>query len=294
MFKYKKVSFRCPVEGRELISDFLLGLDAMMVASDEPEGGEVMISADFAEDICVSTVIERLRDYASFLSENMGIAGIGEIRVEEVDTRSWQLWKQELKTVKAGRRVVVRPPWEQYVPRGDEVVIEINPSRAFGTGHHETTSLCIGFIEEEAEKGAVDSLLDIGSGSGILSIAALKLGIKEACGVDIDPVATKEARENAQRNSVARGIRFITGTIEDVRGEYDLVVANVNLESIINMAPSILDRLRNGGRFIASGIPLSRRGEALSGLLKVGFVLLDERVDGQWIGFLFGAPSRGE
>jgi len=291
MVKYKRVSFRCSREFKDLVSDFLLGLDAVMVAAEETQDGWIGISADFAEETSVGGVVERLKGYAAFLDENVGASGIEGIEVEDVDPESWQLWREGLKPVRVGRRVVVRPPWEPFKPEGEDIVIEINPSMSFGTGHHETTALCVGFIEDEVESRPVRSMLDVGCGSGILCVAAVKLGVGEATGIDTDPVAVREARENAERNFVGGEIRVVHGSIEGVGGVYDLIAANMTLEAIVKMAQRILERLAPGGRLIASGIPAARKDEALAGLGRAGFTPIGVRVDGEWVGLLFGVEG---
>jgi ribosomal protein L11 methyltransferase len=235
----------------------------------------------------LNPVMGNLRNYLKFLKGNLPGIRIGAVKVEEIDRSSWVLWKNELKTVRASRRVVIRPPWEEYQPKGDEIVIEINPSMAFGTGHHETTRLCIQAMEEVFENVKVRNVLDIGCGSGILAISAVKLGADEAVGLDIDPVAVQEAKNNSERNSVSHKIKLFCGYLEGVKGKFDFIVANISVEAILFMKNELKLKLKEEGKLLVSGIPYARGNEVVSGLKGAGFILERELRDGEWVAFLF-------
>lgn len=292
MLKYKKLTLRVSEEAKSLVSDFLLGLeDATSVAEDIIEGEGFEVSAYFPKKTDLSPVIENLRNYLSFLEKDLPGFRWGNIKIEDIDLSSWVLWKQELKTVRAGRRVVVRPPWEKYSSKDGEVAIEINPSMAFGTGHHETTRLCIQAMEEILENANVKNVLDVGCGSGILSIAAIKLGANDVTGLDIDPVAVEEAKKNSENNSVSHKIKLFCGNIEVLKGKFDLIVANISVESILLMKNELRLRLNGSGKLLVSGIPISRRDEAVSGLEKGGFIFERELRDGDWVAIVFSVDK---
>jgi ribosomal protein L11 methyltransferase len=292
MLKHKKLTLRVSEEAKSLVSDFLLGLeDATGTAEDIIEGEGFEVSAYFPKKTDLSPTIRSLRDYLNFLEENLPGFRAGNIKIEEIDLSSWVLWKQELKTVRAGKRVVIRPPWEEYSPKEDEVVIEINPSMAFGTGHHETTRLCIQAMEEIFENVNVKNVLDVGCGSGILSIAAVRLGVDGATGLDIDPVAVEEAKKNSEKNSVSHKIKLVCGYLETVKEKFDLIVANISVETILLMKDELKLRLNSGGKLLVSGIPNSRRDEAVSGLEKGGFILERELREGDWVAIVFSVDK---
>ncbi len=287
MSKCMRLSFTVSERVSDMVSDFLLGLEASGVAEDEVVDGELMIKAYYPVGADITYIVTALGNYMAFLEDGSNDIEFGDLKIEEIDNSTWEFWKNELKTVKAGRVIVIRPPWEEHNPGKGEIVIEINPSRAFGTGHHETTKLCIGYIEDFVEQNGVGSMLDVGCGSGILSITAAKLGINTVVGFDIDPVAVDEAGENIERNTTHEGLYVFTGTIEEVEGAFDLIVANVNVVAILLMKDEIKKRLASGGKFVASGIPVTRRDEAVSGLAKTGLRLSEERRDGDWVGLVF-------
>ncbi len=291
MFAIRKLSLRASAEAKSLISDFLLGLDAMGVAEDIIEGEGFEVSAYFSKETDLNPVIGSLKNYLSFLKENLSVFSHGGITVEEIDRSSWEVWRNQLKTVRAGKRVVIRPPWEEYIPKDGEVVIEINPSMAFGTGHHETTRLCIQALEEILESTHVKNVLDVGCGSGILAISAVKLGVNDATGLDIDPVAVREAKSNFERNSVSAKIKLLCGYIHSVKGRFDLILANITVEAILLMKKELRSRLDDNGLLLASGMPTSRRNELVSGLEKEGFIIKTELQEGGWAAVLLGIDN---
>jgi ribosomal protein L11 methyltransferase len=236
----------------------------------------------------LASVMESLRDFSAFVGDGVSGAGIGAVEVEHIDRSSWEVWKTLLIKVRAGEKVVIVPPWEEHAPSDGEVVIEINPSLAFGTGHHETTRLCIAFIEELVRAGGVKSMLDVGCGSAILSISAYRLGIGNVTGFDTDPIAISESMKNARRNGVLGKIKFFCGYIQSARGVYDLIVANVYLEPIYHMREEFKSRLAPGGTLVVSGIPAMRRDDAVDCLVKAGFRLDKEMREGDWVALAFG------
>ncbi|HEX3037096.1 MAG TPA: 50S ribosomal protein L11 methyltransferase [Thermodesulfobacteriota bacterium] len=286
MFKFRKLTLRVSEEAKSLVSDFLLGLDAMGVAEDVVEGKGFDVSAYFPKEMDLNPVIVNLRNYINFLKSTLPGIRVGAIKIEEIDRSSWEVWKNELKTVRASGRVVIRPPWEEYQPKGNEIVIEINPSMAFGTGHHETTRLCIQFMEDVFENVKVRNVLDVGCGSGILAISAVKFGVDEAVGLDIDTIAVQEAKSNSERNSVSHKIKLFCGYLWGVKGKFDFIVANISVEAILLMKKELKSRLEDKGKLLVSGIPYTRRDEAASGLEGAGFVLERGLRDGEWIALL--------
>lgn len=288
MFKLVKLSVVVPEEGKSLLSDFLLGLDAFSVAEDVLDNGKFEISGYFYEGIDINHVTERIEDYVGFLDSIMQGIWIDNINVEEFDKSSWDLWKKKLKKVKVSDRIIIRPPWEKYRPTGREIVVEINPSLAFGTGHHESTRLCIKLIERLLENSDSKSVLDAGCGSGILSIVAAKLGAKRVVAFDIDKIAVRETKKNLKRNFISDNVNLVCGYIESIKGKYDLIVANISVEELLQMRDDLKSRLSEEGLLILSGIPFSRRDELLSGMEMSSLILREEFREGDWIAVVFG------
>jgi ribosomal protein L11 methyltransferase len=288
MPKLVKLSVVVAEKGKSLLSDFLLGLDAISVAEDLLDNGKVEVSGHFPQAIDINHVIERLRDYAGFLDSIMQGISVDKLNVEELDRSSWDLWKTKLKKVRVGDRIIIRPPWEKYRATNSEIVIEINPSLAFGTGHHESTTLCIRLIERFLEAPDSKSVLDAGCGSGILSIVAAKLGAKRVVAFDIDKIAVKETKRNLERNSISDNVNLVCGYIKSIKGKYDLVVANISVEELLHMRDELKSRLSREGLLILSGIPFSRKDELLSGMETASLILREELRDGDWIAVVLG------
>lgn len=287
LHKLSKIRFRTSGNSVSLFSDFLLGLGSLGVSEDVKEDGVYEISSYFPMETDLSSVMRSLGDYAEFVEDHVTGEKLVTLGVEHIDRSSWEVWKTVLTKVRAGEKVVIVPPWEKHTPEAGEVVIEINPSLAFGTGHHETTRLCIAFIEDIVRAGNVKSLLDVGCGSAILSISAYKLGVEDVTGFDTDPIAISESRKNSERNAVLGKIKYFCGFIQSVRGVYDIIVANVYLEPIYHMREEFKSRLAPGGTLIISGIPCRRRDEALRCLVGAGFRLDKEVMEGEWVAFGF-------
>jgi len=270
-----------------LISDFLLGLGSLGVAEDIREEGLYEVSAYFPMETEIEKLIGSLKEHSELLKQSLPGVVIGPVTVEYIDRSGWEIWKSVLKKIRVGERVIIRPPWEEHVSEGNEVVIEINPSLAFGTGHHETTRLCIEAIEETVRTSDIKTVLDVGCGSGILSISALLLGVRDVVGFDTDPIAIQESRKNAGKNGVLDKIDFFCGYIQSAKGQYDLIVANVYIESILLMKEEFISRLSPGGKLIVSGIQYKRRDEAVRGLEEAGMILENERIERDWVALEF-------
>lgn len=259
------------------------------MAEDIRGEGLYEVSAYFPMEADIEIVIGSLKEHSELLKQSLPGVTISPVTVEYIDRSGWEVWKSVLKKIRVGKRVIIRPPWEEHIAERDEIVIEINPSLAFGTGHHETTRLCIEAIEEIVRTSDVKNMLDVGCGSGILSISALRLGVRDVAGFDTDPIAITESRKNAEKNGVLDKINFFCGYIQSVKGQYDLIVANVYIESILLMKKEFRSRLSPGGRLIVSGIQYKRRDEAVRGLKEASLQLNNELGEADWVALEFVA-----
>ncbi len=203
----------------------------------------------------------------AFLRERLSEEGISnEIDTTGCDEMDWRNnWKQFFFPIPVGEKLLIRPTWRDEYDPGERKVINIDPGMAFGTGNHETTRLCLKCLEHFVKDN--DKVLDVGCGSGILSIASVLLGADSAFGVDIDPTAVRTAIENAQMNSVSEKCEFVAGNLTDkVTGTYDVVVANIVADAIIMLSKDVRNFMNDRSVYIMSGIIDSRKEEVLQAI----------------------------
>ncbi|MEG6614840.1 50S ribosomal protein L11 methyltransferase [Peptococcaceae bacterium 1198_IL3148] len=208
------------------------------------------------------------------------------IYVREIKEEDWATaWQAYYKPVKVGQRFIVKPTWEEIKVEPNQVVLEMDPGMAFGSGTHATTTMCLEFIEDCIIGG--EMVCDVGTGTGILAIAAAKVGAKKVLAVDVDEVAVKVAKENIAGNMVADKVQVVQGNLLDhFAGEADVIIANIVADVIIKLAPDALEALRPGGYLITSGIIRDRAEEVLSALQQTGFKLQGQRHQGEWVALL--------
>lgn len=212
---------------------------------------------------------ENLAEVLPLFRERLDASGIEyTLSTTGVEQEDWQnAWKKYYHAMDIGNRLAIVPGWEEY--QTDRTVITMDPGMAFGTGTHETTSLCLEVLDARVKGG--ERMLDIGTGSGILAIAALKLGSAEAEGVDIDPMCVRTAGENAQRNGVQDRFKVLVGDLSDkASGVYNIITANIVASAILSLAPHVPALMAPGAVFIASGIIDTRKEEVLEGLRAAG------------------------
>ena len=244
----------------------------------------VIVHLYLSPDENPAEVLELLRQrlLASELDATLKVTGI-----EEDDWENG--WKAFYHAMELGNRLAVCPSWESYDKPG-RVVLRLDPGMAFGTGTHETTALCLRALDELVAGG--ERMLDIGTGSGILAIAALLLGAAEADGVDIDPMCVRTAGENAERNGVADRFHVRVGNLSDqARGTYQIITANIVANAIIALAPSVPVLLDAGGVFLASGIIDEREEEVAEAIAAAGLAVREIRRDNGWVCILAGHPE---
>lgn len=210
-------------------------------------------------------------------------AGASRVESELVPEEDWaEGWKQFFHPVRIGNQIVVRPSWEEADLRPGDLEIVLDPGQAFGTGDHPTTKGCLILLEGRRPAGL--DVADIGSGSGILSIAAAKLGAKRVVAVDSDPVSVESSQENAARNQVVVHVRVGLGFDPIANDEtFDLVLSNIISAALIRLAPEASRRVRPGGRWIVSGIIRDNWAEVQAAAARVGFRVEEELLEGDWI-----------
>jgi ribosomal protein L11 methyltransferase len=236
--------------------------------------------------------VEKVRRDLGHL-QAFGLRPIGALETRLVHEEDWSTaWREAFPLLHVGRRLVIRPSWRRYRARATEVVLALDPGMAFGTGLHPTTRLCLAGIERWADSArlAGRSVLDLGSGSGILSIAAARLGASSVLALDTDPLAIESTRANARRNRVDRVVRARQGTLPATKESFDLVVANLVASILVAMAARLYVATRpgsgardSGGRLLCSGIIAEREAEVRRALLAAGFRISGRTSETDWV-----------
>jgi len=194
-----------------------------------------------------------------------------------------ETWKANFKPLQITPRLVVKPPWEEYAQQKGELVIEIDPGMAFGTGTHPSTQMCLRALEEVVHSSSPPlSMLDVGTGSGILAIAARKLGVRQVLAIDIDPVAIDCARKNAAVNNINRGIDFRVGSLDGLRRKFDISVANLLPQELLQMAPFLPKRVSSGGTLIISGLLRGQKKEIFAPFSRQDLEILRSQESKGW------------
>ncbi len=224
--------------------------------------------------------VTRLKETADYDAGSLALSH------SAIKDEAWaESWKSHFHPIQVGR-FVIQPSWEAYAAKPGELVIDMDPGMAFGTGWHETTRLCLMLIERHYQGGRV---LDVGTGSGILALAMGKLGAREVLAVDIDPGAVKAARDNAAKNGLEEAVRVVQGDLtQGVSGPFAFACANILADAIILLAPDLRPLMQEGGVFVASGIIADRGEDVERALARGGWRLVDRVQEGEWLAFAFG------
>jgi ribosomal protein L11 methyltransferase len=273
-------------------------LGEALVALGSP--GVVEESLPRAGESYIGPAVELAKVIAAFPMEQTGERLLGEVRrrldalgsgadvqpelsMQVIDGGAWvEQWKRFYRPFKLGKRLVIRPPWEPYAAAANELVLTLNPGQAFGTGLHATTQLCLAFLETVIGGRPGVHLLDVGCGSGILSLAGILFGCGQAVGIDVDRLAVWVARVNARLNQLSKQASFAAGSLDVVTERFDLVVANILLEPIVAMLRPLHTALVPGGVVILSGVLSTELSELRGALSAHGWRIAHQASQEEW------------
>jgi len=298
-----EVTISTNTEGADIVSEALMRQGAVgtqiidradVPDPDKPNGYWELIDRkmidEMPEDVQVKAwfkSVEDLHGIDACLKQLPVITGmdLGSLTLSSsgVHEQDWaECWKKYYKPFRAGRHLVIKPSWEDWDEQEGDLIIELDPGMAFGTGTHETTAMCVEMIEKHYAGGSV---LDVGTGSGILAIAAARLGAKDILGVDIDEMAVRVAKENVEKNGLSDVIDIRVGDLvaglDDVK--CDFAVANILADVIFLLAGPLTAHLKPGALFVCSGILNEREAEVREVLEKNGYELFDRMQKGDWV-----------
>lgn len=298
--KWLEISVRAPAEFVEPLSHIFYTYGHGGVALEEPGGfnpdeGEVPPEAEWVTIKTYlpvnSTTVERRSRIDIGVRLVAHLSPISPLQEHELEEGWADAWKRHFSVLHVGDRIVVCPTWQTYQPAESEVVVSLDPGMAFGTGHHPTTRRCLELLEQIVVPGM--DVLDVGCGSGILSIAASKLGARGVTALEIDAVAAQAAVTNVAENEVSSMVRALEGTLPHAEVPskfYDVVVANISAKVISELAADLVKAARPSGRLIVSGILTENRTGVEDALIHAG-AGVDERIaDGDWVTLVVSLP----
>jgi len=303
--RYLEVAIRCQRAAADAVGHLLLTLTGAGYAVDDPliiernrdrwdltdlvpgDPAWVTVSGWLAE----TDDLEQQRSRLEAGLDEIRAAGLGAVdpaRFSWVQEEDWaHAWKAYFRPTRVGDRLVVVPTWEDYTPAAGEIPLYLDPGMAFGTGTHATTALCLRWMEELVQPGS--RVIDVGTGSGILAVAAKRLGAAEVVAIDIDPVAVETAEQNARQNGVEVDVR--RATLDQVpEGDADLIVANIIASVIVDILPDVASRLKPGGRFLASGIIAGRKEAVTEAITDAWLLPAGVREQDGWVAILAVKP----
>lgn len=311
--RWARISVVTTHEGADLIANILMELGAAGTEIDDPSLVNEYIDAGLwdytdlprAEDTETVTVRAYLPEDARLESSLLALAeriaalrhagaalGAGTISHSFVADEDWaETWKAYIHTEKIGERIVIRPTWEEYTPSADEIVIELDPGAAFGTGAHATTAMCLRWLEHLVSLGM--RVYDVGCGSGILAVAAAKLGAGEVIAMDYDPVAVSVAEENIRQNNVHNVVACESDLLSACEGAApaELITANIIADVIIRLFAQLDRHLAPGGTLLASGIIDDRIADVEHAAAQHGFTVLDMTCEKEWAAMIIRRTS---
>ncbi len=247
---------------------------------------DVLVHAWYEENSALPALLDDIRGRLAGFGSAHPDPGSLRLETRSVDDGAWtDVWKKYFKPFYAGEHLVVKPTWEPFEPKPEDLVIEIDPGMAFGSGTHETTGMCLSLLDEMISGG--EEIIDVGTGSGILAIGAALLGASRVLAVDIDPDAVRVAAENVRKNHVESVVSVQQGDLlQQVSAVCDICVANIISDVIISFAAPLMAHIRPGGYFICSGIVSVRADEVAAALTAAGYEILRKVTRGEWTAFL--------
>jgi ribosomal protein L11 methyltransferase len=257
---------------------------------EERAGKRVVYRAYLPADERTDERVARLRERLAALRA-AGVPGEAQISLRPIGDQDWQeAWKAHFHTLQVAPNLVIAPSWERYQEKAGEAVVVLDPGMAFGTGQHPTTRGCLTALARLVQPGW--RVVDVGTGSGILAIAAAKLGAGRVLAIDEDESALAVAADNVRRNGVARQVELRAGNLLAGVGEQaELILANIVAEAIVELAPQVLGHLAPGGRLVASGIVAAKQELVRQALGRAGLAVLEAWREGEWVTLVAGSTG---
>ena len=297
---YIELSICAEDETAEALADFLFSEGALGLVTEDPRPGSsgILIRASFPESSPVEPIVLRLSEYFRALAALRLPVVEERIEVHHVPVVDWaEVWKAHFQPLFVGRRLIITPPWEAEPFPHDRLILRIDPGMSFGTGHHGTTRMCLEFLERCIDgwgAGGGPDALDVGTGTGILAIAAARLGAERVVALDTDRESCDAATSNLGLNGCADRVRLIQGRVEALNPDmrFDIILANLDTKALLPLFHVLRMLLTPRGRLVASGMLVEDEGRIGEAAAAAGFPLVTRHRDGEWL--CLTLATRGE
>jgi ribosomal protein L11 methyltransferase len=295
---YTEISCAVPAELADIVAEYLAKLSGNGVCVENlyvdvfsvreiQEPDTPVITSYFSSGDDTSAHLAAITAFLAELSQRVPGFIPNPPRVARVATEDWSSsWKANFKPLRVGRRLLIVPSWEQVTPDPGDIILRLDPGMAFGTGGHETTRLCLELLEDildDMPDHPSPSVLDVGTGSGILAMAAAKSGARQVFALDIDPEAIEVARQNIADNNLLDMITCDTTPLESLRGTFDVILANILAEELVRLSSLLAERLAIGGSLVLSGILAEKEQLVLGGFATLPLQYRETRRQGEWV-----------
>ena len=292
---WQKIIVHSPLATSESIASFITDQtgNGVEIADDEDSAGQAYIIGYLdTDDPGLSDKLAAVRAYLIDIFKQLPQFPLASLELDSIEDQDWhRKWKESFKPFRLSESIIVKPSWEKYTPRPNEQTIEIDPGMAFGTGLHASTRLATELMESylSAKPSSPESVLDVGTGTGILAIGAALLGCKKIVAIDNDPEAITAAVNNIAANNLADIIEASTTDLGDLAGPYEMILANIIHNTLVEMAPILAKILAPGGNLILAGILSGEQAENIINVYNVeGLTMIESRSSGEWSALSFG------
>ena len=287
---WRRISITAPSSVTDLICSFLYGITGQGTEQAEDSGGLETITAYLAESPDVEKKQQQIEQFLARLQSTLPPERKLSLSLSSLLDEDWnRKWKEHFKPEHLTPRLVIKPTWENYSPAKDEKIIEMDPGMAFGTGHHASTRLSAQLIDRLLRsRNPPRTVLDVGTGTGILAMAAILLGARSAWAIDNDPDAVQVAEANIQRNHLNDKIKTNGIDLQNISGSFDLVIANIIHDTLLFLAPHLVAKVRDNGHLILAGILAGEQQQSIVDTYAcLGVNHLAALQDGEWVALLF-------